>query len=70
MSESFVVEAEPRTDLGKGASRRLRREGKVPGVIYGTGKEPASIRHTSEKRKQLLASLMRVSSRPTRCTMI
>ena len=43
MSESFVVEAEPRTDLGKGASRRLRREGKVPGVIYGVGKEPASI---------------------------
>ncbi len=43
MSESFVIEAEPRTDLGKGASRRLRREGKVPGVIYGTGKEPASI---------------------------
>jgi large subunit ribosomal protein L25 len=43
MSESFVVEAEPRTDLGKGASRRLRREGKVPGVIYGAGKEPASI---------------------------
>ena len=43
MSESFVVEAKPRTDLGKGASRRLRREGKVPGVIYGAGKEPASI---------------------------
>jgi len=43
MSESFVVEAEPRTDLGKGASRRLRREGKVPGVIYGIGKEPVSI---------------------------
>ena len=43
MSESFVIEAEPRTDLGKGASRRLRREGKVPGVIYGSGKEPTSI---------------------------
>jgi large subunit ribosomal protein L25 len=43
MSESFVVEAEPRSDLGKGASRRLRREGKVPGVIYGAGKEPVSI---------------------------
>ena len=43
MSESFVIEAEPRTDLGKGASRRLRQEGKVPGVIYGTGQEPASI---------------------------
>ncbi len=43
MSESFVLEAEPRTDLGKGASRRLRRQGKIPGVIYGAGKEPVSI---------------------------
>ncbi len=43
MSESFVLEAEPRTDLGKGASRRLRRQGKVPGVIYGAGKDPVSI---------------------------
>ena len=43
MSESYVVEAELRTDQGKGASRRLRREGKVPGVIYGAGKDPVSI---------------------------
>lgn len=35
MKESFVVTAEPRADQGKGASRRLRREGKVPAVVYG-----------------------------------
>jgi len=40
VKESFVVNAELRTDQGKGASRRLRRTGKVPAVIYG-GKDPA-----------------------------
>ena len=43
MSESFEVNAESRTDQGKGASRRLRLDGKVPGVIYGAGKDPVSI---------------------------
>ena len=41
--ESYVLEAEARNDLGKGASRRLRRTGKVPAVIYGAGKEPSSL---------------------------
>jgi large subunit ribosomal protein L25 len=39
----FNIEAESRSDVGKGASRRLRRAGKVPGVIYGAGKDPLSI---------------------------
>ncbi len=43
MSESFEVNAVSRSDQGKGASRRLRREGKVPGVIYGAGKDPVAI---------------------------
>ena len=34
----FELVAEVRTDVGKGASRRLRRDGKLPGVVYGTGK--------------------------------
>ncbi len=41
--ETFEIIAEPRDDLGKGASRRLRREGKVPGVVYGADKEATSI---------------------------
>ena len=41
---SIMLEAETRTDLGKGASRRLRRlENKVPAVLYGGDKKPQSI---------------------------
>ena len=35
--------AEVRTGTGKGAARQSRRDGKVPGVVYGGGKEPLSI---------------------------
>ena len=41
--ETFEIIAEPREDMGKGASRRLRREGKVPGIVYGANKDAASI---------------------------
>lgn len=43
----FVVETQSRSDLGKGASRRLRHEGKVPAIIYGGDVEPqiVSIEH-------------------------
>jgi len=40
---SFVIEAELRADLGKGASRRLRHADKIPAIIYGGDKEPLSI---------------------------
>ncbi|MDH5326986.1 MAG: 50S ribosomal protein L25/general stress protein Ctc [Gammaproteobacteria bacterium] len=43
MSISFTVEAEVRTDVGKGASRRLRHANKVPGVMYGAGQDAVSI---------------------------
>ena len=44
MSESFEIQAEVRADVGKGASRRLRRlENKIPGIIYGGQKEARSI---------------------------
>ena len=40
----FTLNAESRSDLGKGASRRLRRlAAQVPAVVYGGDKEPASI---------------------------
>jgi large subunit ribosomal protein L25 len=39
----FELEAESRSDMGKGASRRLRRDGKVPAIIYGGGEGPQSI---------------------------
>lgn len=43
MSENFEVVAEARADGGKGASRRLRREGRVPGIVYGGHQEPQMI---------------------------
>lgn len=43
MNVEFVVEAETRGDMGKGASRRLRREGKVPAVLYGGTKDPVAL---------------------------
>ena len=38
----FTLEAEVRADQGKGASRRLRREGKVPAIVYGAA-EPQNV---------------------------
>ncbi|MFJ8183734.1 50S ribosomal protein L25/general stress protein Ctc [Streptomyces sp. NPDC096105] len=39
MSEVKIA-AETRTEFGKGAARRIRREDKVPGVLYGHGSDP------------------------------
>ena len=43
MSKKFKIPAEVRTDVGKGASRRLRRTGRIPAVVYGGDREPASL---------------------------
>ena len=43
MSTDFVLHAEKRAEQGKGASRRLRHTGKLPAIVYGAGKDPASI---------------------------
>jgi large subunit ribosomal protein L25 len=43
MSASFDIKVESREDTGKGASRRLRRTGMVPGIVYGGSKDPAMI---------------------------
>jgi large subunit ribosomal protein L25 len=37
------IKAVPRSDFGKGAARRTRREGLVPAVIYGQGQEPQHV---------------------------
>lgn len=50
---THVLNAEIRTDLGKGASRRLRHADKVPAIIYGGKKEAVSI--TLEHSKVLQA---------------
>jgi len=43
MSQEFDLIAEIREGQGKGASRRLRREGKVPAIIYGAGRPPRQL---------------------------
>lgn len=43
MKETYELNAVVRDDAGKGASRRLRRTGMVPGILYGGGKTPQKI---------------------------
>ena len=54
MQETFEIVAVSRSDEGKGASRRLRRQGMVPGIIYGGGKAPEMI---ATKHNELLHHL-------------
>lgn len=48
MSEVLELAAEARDRAGKGASRALRREGRVPAVIYGNNEDPQMV-HVEEK---------------------
>ena len=43
MSSNYALKASKRDRAGKGVARTLRRENKVPGVIYGDAKEPVKI---------------------------
>ena len=43
MAQQANLQAATRTAVGKGAARSLRREGKVPGVIYGHGRAPEAV---------------------------
>jgi large subunit ribosomal protein L25 len=54
MSEQLTLPAESRDRAGKGASRALRRDGRVPAVIYGENQAPLSV-HVEEK---LLAKML------------
>jgi large subunit ribosomal protein L25 len=48
MSEALTLAAEARERAGKGASRALRREGRVPAVVYGGKEQPLGI-HVEER---------------------
>jgi large subunit ribosomal protein L25 len=43
MTQSFTISAQPREQVGKGASRRLRHSGFVPGIVYGGTLAPQMI---------------------------
>ena len=48
MSDQLTLAAETRERVGKGASRSLRRQGRVPAVIYGQNQAPSAV-HLEEK---------------------
>ncbi|MFW6695563.1 50S ribosomal protein L25/general stress protein Ctc [Streptomyces sp. MAR4 CNX-425] len=50
----YKIAAEARTETGKGAARRLRRQDKIPGVVYGHGGDP---RHVALPSYDLLMAL-------------
>ena len=56
MAEEFDLIAEIREDQGKGASRRLRHEGKVPAIIYGAGRPPRALTFDHNKVLRQLES--------------
>lgn len=50
----FEVNAEVRNDTGKGASRRLRRGGMIPGILYGSKKDPVPVQFNQNEIKKHL----------------
>jgi len=56
MSTSFELTSQLRTDLGKGASRRLRHAGHVPAIMYGAGKDPVALTFSHNELQRNLAN--------------
>jgi len=54
--ERHSIEAELRTKTGKGAARQIRRNGLIPGVVYGRGNDPRSIKIDPLDIEKLLQS--------------
>src|SRR5262245_48630864 len=46
MTDAAVIPVKKRTGSGTGAARAVRREGMIPGIIYGAGVEPKAIKFT------------------------
>lgn len=57
MREQVTLKAESRSETGKGAARRLRREGFVPAVVYGHGEKSAALKVRVEELESLLAGI-------------
>ena len=53
-AESMVITVERREELGRSAARRLRRDGRIPAVVYGAGKETFSCSVDEKAIQQLL----------------
>lgn len=57
MARQATLEAAPRTGSGKGVARSLRREGKVPAVIYGRGRDPEALALDTTALNRLLTEI-------------
>lgn len=55
-NDTFIVEAQKRTDQGKGASRRLRRTGRFPAIVYGNSIEPEMISIDHDRFEKQIAN--------------
>ncbi|MEJ2131166.1 MAG: 50S ribosomal protein L25/general stress protein Ctc [Gammaproteobacteria bacterium] len=57
MAQDMTLAAELRSELGKGANRRLRRKGqKVPGILYGGGEEPVTVAFAANELAKIMES--------------
>lgn len=73
MTQTISIAAEPRAALGKGPAGRLRREGKVPAVIYGHGRAPEPLSVSATDLEKVLQGIsaestlieLRVAGSPT-----
>jgi len=54
MLKTVVVEVEPRTEMGKNESRRLRASGRVPGIVYGMNRPPFSVAVSPRSLEEIL----------------
>lgn len=57
MTKQAKLRVEARDTYGKGAARRLRRDGKIPGNLYGHGMEPVAIEADQRALEQLIGSI-------------
>src|ERR1700751_5234856 len=55
-TDNNLLEAQPRTPGNKNDARRVRRDGKIPGVVYGAGKDALSVSVDPRQVKRILNS--------------
>ena len=57
MAESLVLDAKKRTESGKSFARQLRREGSIPAVLYGHGRDPEPLTISNAEFEKALAAV-------------
>lgn len=62
MAQQVSLEAATRSNTGKGAARSLRREGKVPAVIYGHGRDPEPLTIAEPALRKMLIGISAAST--------